>query len=604
MRKNALRIVALVLSVIMTLGAMTVVSFADGETVAEYKVETTAKRFATQNYAVKYPWGSLADQPGLLVGYGFDAVSNPTSVTIDLVVDIDPNNPDAAPGYHWTRVMLYSADERVAAYLEAKDGQGFKSDTHGKFSVTMPISATGITVDRIDLCFITNRHATFAVESVSFDGVTAKNFGVISVSQVAKDADDAPVTDGTGHTFSFDTPVDMSAQNSLTYRRTYQNTYGVTSYPGAHKSRLALTDINGNIYSIDTVGLRTTTNDVTINGINNGSEKFVDHDTARCFNFSVGISKEHADSIGFDLSKVVQVDFYLALNEACSVKIHDLQMGGKRLLASNTETYYGDPENADVAISAEGSYGAMESGTFAFNPVDVAEFSKLKVNFTPINKAVVNSKISEGPYMWTLKYTLTSSNGTSIDITSSKDNIGDLHETQLELLDIAGLDDVVSITVTLNGNKKAAYFFDFSFVNGEGIEKAAVTADKNIIMAGHQRSLTVDNGKMGLRFIAAVDSIEGYTEIGFDVASTGKVTVPVSGTSVYTSILGKVNGEDTTYYALNEYGYNYLYAIDIGNIDTTLGTLEFEITPWAMVDGEKVTFESMTVTYNGANLVD
>ena len=74
MKKNALRIVALVLSVIMTLGAMTVVSFAAGEDVAEYKVETTAKRFATQNYAINAPsWlGGVTSAPGLLVGYGFD----------------------------------------------------------------------------------------------------------------------------------------------------------------------------------------------------------------------------------------------------------------------------------------------------------------------------------------------------------------------------------------------------------------------------------------------------------------------------------------------------------------------------------------------------
>ena len=594
MRKNALRIVALVLSVIMMLGAMTVVSFADGENAAEYKVETTAKRFATQNYAVQYPWATIHDQPGLLVGYGFDAVTNPKNVTIDLVVDIDPNNPETAgPGYHWQRVMLFGTDSIIKDYLDAS----VPSDQFGRFSITMPINATGITVDRLDLCFMTNRHATFAIEAIKFDGTPVENFGVVSMTDVAKATDgNTCLTDGTGHTFSFDTPVDMSAETSLTYRRTIMNSHYESAYPGIHKSRIALTDINGKIYSIDTTGIPSTTTAL--------AEQYGDHDWAIYFDFSVGISKDHADAIGFDLSKVVQVDFYLAFDRMCSVKIHELKIGGKRLLSSNTDLYYGDPENADVAISAEGSYGAMESGTFAFNPVDVAEFSKLKVNFTPINKAVVNSKISEGPYMWTLKYTLTSSNGTSIDITSSKDNIGDLHETQLELLDIAGLDDVVSITVTLNGNKKAAYFFDFSFVNGEGIEKAAVTADKNIIMAGHQRSLTVDNGKMGLRFIAAVDSIEGYTEIGFDVASTGKVTVPVSGTSVYTSILGKVNGEDTTYYALNEYGYNYLYAIDIGNIDTTLGTLEFEITPWAMVDGEKVTFESMTVTYNGANFVD
>ena len=242
----------------------------------------------------------------------------------------------------------------------------------------------------------------------------------------------------------------------------------------------------------------------------------------------------------------------------------------------------------------------MASGTYAFNAVNVAEFSKLKVNFTPINKDVVNSKISNGPYMWTLKYTLTSSDGTTVDVTSSKQGIGDLHETQLEVLDIAGVEDVASITVTLNGNKTASYFFNFSFVNGEGVEKAAVSADKNISMVGHQRSTEVTNNKMGLRFVAVVENIEGYTEIGFDVASTGKQTASVSGKSVYTSVLG----EDETYYALNNYGYNYLYALEINNVDTTLGILEFEVTPWAMVNGEKVTFESMTVVYNGANCVE
>ena len=198
-------------------------------------------------------------------------------------------------------------------------------------------------------------------------------------------------------------------------------------------------------------------------------------------------------------------------------------------------------------------------------------------------------------------YTLTSSNGTSVTIDSTKKAVGDLNGSQMETIAISGLDDVVSITVTVGGNRElCAYYFNFSFVNGEGVEKATVTASQNILMVGHQRSTEITNNKMGLRFVAAVENIEGYTEIGFDVASTGKETASVSGKSVYTSVLG----EDRTYYALDNYGYNYLYALEITNIDTTLGTLEFEVTPWAMVNGEKVTFASMTVIYNGATCVE
>jgi len=238
--------------------------------------------------------------------------------------------------------------------------------------------------------------------------------------------------------------------------------------------------------------------------------------------------------------------------------VHRWELGGKLLSAANSDIYYGAPTDADLAFTADNT-ALKTSEAFEFNAIDLAKYPNLKVNFTPINTSEgANGKIVEGPFMVNFYYTLTSSNGTSVTIDSTKKAVGDLNGSQMETIAISGLDDVVSITVTVGGNRElCAYYFNFSFVNGEGVEKATVTASQNILMVGHQRSTEITNNKMGLRFVAAVENIEGYTEIGFDVASTGKETASVSGKSVYTSVLG----EDRTYYALDNFVYTYLFGL-------------------------------------------
>ena len=598
MKRKALRIVALVMSVIMILGAMTIVSFANDGTnaTAEYKHETDAKKIATQDGR-------------FMAGYGFDAVNfnevQPSSVTVTFTINAPLSSNPEGPGYGFISVYITDKAGNSGYCTLGWDNSIVKSINDQLGTVSFTISKDSFTfspwidytqINRIDFDFAVNRDAVYALEEVKFDDFSVKNLGVVSMVQSAKD-DCVSAVDGNNVSFSFAEPVDMSGQTTLSYWRSYINTSGTASVPELIRYRIALTDATGKIYILLAKDWNTTcSHEIT---------KFSNVDELGD-QFTVDISADAAAAIGFDLKNVVQIDVYFQQNKKCSVKIHRWELGGKLLSAANSDIYYSAPTDADLAFTAYGTASntdeAFESEAFEFNAIDLAKYPKLKVNFTPINTSEgANSKIVEGPYMYDLYYTLTSSDGDSVTIDSNKKAVGDLNGSQMETIAISGLEDVVSITVTVLGNRElSAYYFNFSFVNGEGVEKATVTASQNILMVGHQRSTEITNNKMGLRFVAAVENIEGYTEIGFDVASTGKETASVSGKSVYTSVLG----EDRTYYALDNYGYNYLYALEITNIDTTLGTLEFEVTPWAMVNGEKVTFASMTVIYNGATCVE
>ena len=591
MKRKALRIVALVMSVIMILGAMTVASFADDGTnsTAEYKYKTDAKKIATQDYR-------------FMAGYGFDTVNfaevNPSSVTVTFTINAPLSNPESAgPGYGFISVYITDKNGNGGYCTWHWDNPNLSSlhDKLGRVSFTMDKNSFVFSqwfdptqVNRIDFDFSVNRDAVYALEEVKFDDVSVNNLGVVSMVQSAKD-NCVSAVDGNNFSFSFAEPVDMSGQTTLSYWRSYINASGTASIPSLIRYRIGLTDATGKIYMLLAEQWPCSHEITEFSSVDSLGKQF-----------TMNISADAAAAIGFDLKNVVQIDVYFQQNSKCLVKIHRWELGGKLLSAANSDIYYSAPTDADLAFTADGT-ASKTSEAFEFNAIDLAKYPNLKVNFTPINTSEgANSKLVEGPYMVYFYYTLTSSNGTTVTIDSTKKAVGDLNGSQMETIAISGLDDVVSITVTVWGNRALCdYYFNFSFVNGEGVEKATVTASQNILMVGHQRSTEITNNKMALRFVAAVENIEGYTEIGFDVASTGKETASISGKSVYTSVLGG----GRTYYALDNYGYNYLYALEITNIDTTLGTLEFEVTPWAMVNGEKVTFASMTVIYNGATCV-
>ena len=560
----------------------------------DYLYETDAKMFKVEPYTSQ----ALGANPGYNIGYSFDEVdlTGVSNLTVNLTVNTPVENLLMdGPGYHRGDVYLFDVNGNSVLAANGITPH----DTLGNLNIDVNLASFANNpyfdrsrVNRIEFDFCVNRTAFYALDGVKFDGVEVDDLAIVSVTRGA--IPDSNVINGANFSFSFDAPVDMSEQTTFMYRQNQINSAALDAANVEFRERIVLTDANGKMYYIhnEVIGNDYCPNDPRV------FSSIVDAGNLG----TAKISAEAATAIGFDLANVVQVDIAVCVNYYCAIRIHSLAVSDGNtttaLMGENSELFYNGCDDADIVMNASSTEQEMSS-TYAFAPVDVAKFSTLKVNFTPIT-VTPTTKIHDGPYMWKLVYTLTSSTGTSVEIKSTKDNIGDLFGTQQEALSVAGLEDVASITITLRGNKIANYYFDFSFVNGEGVEKVAVSTDKNILMVGHQRSTEVTNNKMGLRFVAAVESVEGYTEIGFDVASTGKQTASVSGKSVYTSVLG----EDGTYYALDNYGYNYLYALEITNIDTTLGTLEFEVTPWAMVNGEKVTFASMTVIYNGATCVE
>jgi hypothetical protein len=117
-----------------------------------------------------------------------------------------------------------------------------------------------------------------------------------------------------------------------------------------------------------------------------------------------------------------------------------------------------------------------------------------------------------------------------------------------------------------------------------------------------------DTGKRNVRFISAIDTLE-YEAIGYDV------TVTYGGQSyskndfelkhVYSSLVANTNyGTEQITVGSLEYNSNdgYIVAFVIKNVPTTVGEINVDLTPYQIIDGEKVSGNTIPLVLTAADL--
>lgn len=203
--------------------------------------------------------------------------------------------------------------------------------------------------------------------------------------------------------------------------------------------------------------------------------------------------------------------------------------------------------------------------------------------------------------------------------TSAPSKTGDyMHLGHFEhIQDEAGnsLGDVATVTTTSDvffGKTKtsevsgADIIYDDVKIYGKAmtIDEAAATVAAPIFRG----TQIADNGStFAVRFVATLDT-RMLDEIGFDVTAVanGGAAQDYSQpcTTVYDSINGNTDSGLVEYTAKENFSSNYIFALSIYDIPlstiSSSGKVEFEVTPYSIVNGEKVCYDTVyiKVTYD------
>ena len=142
------------------------------------------------------------------------------------------------------------------------------------------------------------------------------------------------------------------------------------------------------------------------------------------------------------------------------------------------------------------------------------------------------------------------------------------------------------------------WWFGIGSVLVEGID---ISELQDATFVGYQFSTSVTD-TYSIRFVCTLNQID-YDRVGVKISASAQdgetrfYQVPIN--TVYHSILGTVNGEQTEIFA-SEFGATYLYTVVLQNVPATMGLITFDVIPYVVKNGEETESIGMQIVLDGA----